>query len=235
MKTIEQCVPGFLPSIWGLRFTNHFPPGPVLVLPLRGARRLAIGDASNGLCGGMVFTVRDYFEAGQRPPDDDEPPGWGSPLFHYLVRRLFDSFRLPSGPVKYYTWMTLPEHDTWYARGLLHRTFREEWPRLRAEIDRGRLAALGFIRHRSANPFRLGENHQVMAYGYTRSATGEVALRIYDPNHGPCDDLTMTFDPSAAAGPGSICYSTGECVRGFFHTPFRRPFFGGCLPPERHP
>ena len=43
-----------------------------------------------------------------------------------LVRRLFDSFRLPSGPLKYYTWMTLPDHDTWYARGLLHRTFREE-------------------------------------------------------------------------------------------------------------
>ncbi len=223
METIDQRVPGFLPSVWGLRFTNHFPPGPVLALPLPGARRLVIGDASRGLCGGMVFTVRDYFEAGRLPPADAEPPGWDSPLFHYLVRRLLDSFRLPLGPLKYYAWMTLPDHDTWYARGLLQRTFREEWPRIRAEIDRGRLAPLGFIRHRSANPFRLGQNHQVMAYGYTRSGTtGAVSLRIYDPNHGPRDDLTMRFDPSAVPGTGAICYSTGECVRGFFHTPLRR-------------
>jgi hypothetical protein len=122
--------------------------------------------------------------------------------------------------------MGLPDHDTWYARGLLRRTFRDEWPRVRAELDRGRLPALGFIRHRSANPFRVGENHQVLAYGYARRGPGEVTLRIYDPNHGPRDDLTMTFDPDAPPGTGSVCYSTGERVRGFFHTPYRRPLTG---------
>lgn len=56
-----------------------------------------IGDASNGLCGGMAFAVRDYFEAGKPPPDDAEPPSEGG-LFDHIVDRLFDSFDLPLGP-----------------------------------------------------------------------------------------------------------------------------------------
>lgn len=211
----------FTPSIHGFRFSNYFPPGPVLRLALPfGA--LPVGNASNGLCGGMVFAARDYFDVGRLPPPDEEPPPPGSPLFRYIVRRLFDSFRLPSGPLKYYAWMSMPDRDTWYARGLLRRTFREEWPRLRAEIDRGRLAPFGFIRHRSANPFRLGENHQVLAYGYAREG-GEVSLRLYDPNHALRDDLTMTFDPSAPLDAAPITYSTGESVRGFFATTYSPP------------
>ncbi len=218
-------VPNFLPSRCGMRFCNYFPPGPVLSLPLPYGRCVPVGDASRGLCGGIVFTVRDYFEAQREPPSCEEPPAGDSALFHYLVRRLFDSFNLPTGPLKYCAWMSLPDEDTRYARGLRTRTFREEWPRIKAELDRGRLSPLGFIRHRTANPLRVGENHQVLAYGYRRRPdTGEVALRIYDPNHGPCDDLTMTFNPQTGPREG-ICYSTGECVRGFFHTPYRRPLF----------
>ena len=37
---------------------------------------------------------------------------------------------------------------------------------MRRELDAGRLAALGLIRPRSRNPLRLGENHQVLAWGY---------------------------------------------------------------------
>jgi len=219
----------FTPGTHGFRFSHYFPSGPVLRLALPFGS-LPVGDASRGLCGGMVFAVRDYFDSGRLPPPDDEPPPPGSPLFRYIVRRLFDSFRLPSGPLKYYAWMSLPDRDTWYARGLLRRTFREEWPRLRAEIDRGRLAPFGFIRHRSANPFRVGENHQVLAYGYSRDDSGEVTLRLYDPNHALRDDLTMTFNPSAPLDAASITYSTGENVRGFFATPYSPPS-GALMPP----
>jgi hypothetical protein len=224
---MERQVGEFTPGTHGFRFDNYFPAGPVLRLSLP-VGSLPVGDASRGLCGGMVFAVRDYFEAGRRPPADEEPPPPGSPLFRYIVRRLFDSFRLPSGPLKYYAWMGLPDHDTWYVRGLLRRTLHEEWPHLRAELDRGRLAPFGFIRHRSVNPFRVGENHQVLAYGYSRDSSGEVRLRIYDPNHALRDDLTMTFNPAAPLGSTPIDYSTGESVRGFFATPYRR---SSCTPP----
>jgi hypothetical protein len=224
LETNREClVPGFLPSRSALRFSNHFPTVPVLTISLPALSAVPIGDASRGLCGGMVFTVRDLHETGQEPPPDLEPPAGGTPLFRYVVRRLFDSFNLPAGPLKYIAWQGLADTDSWYARGLLTRTFHEEWPRVRSELDRGRLSAIGFIRHRSANPLRIGENHQVLVYGYRcEPATGEITLRIYDPNYGPCDDLTMTLDPAGPAG-GGVVYSTGERVRGFFHTPYRRP------------
>src|SRR5262249_9914098 len=151
-------VPGFLPSTCGFRFANFFVPQPLIRVPLAGLGHLPIGNASRGLCGGMVFATCDLFERGCPPPDDREPPGHGSPLFSYLVRRLFRSFHLPWGPLRYYRWMSADDD------ALLRHTVRREWPRVRRELDAGRLAALGLIRHRSRNPLRLGENHQVLAY-----------------------------------------------------------------------
>ena len=57
-------VPGFLPSTCGFGFANAFLPQPLFRLPLAGLR---VGDASRGLCGGMVFAARDYFERGSAP------------------------------------------------------------------------------------------------------------------------------------------------------------------------
>jgi len=44
-----------------------------------------IGDAHNGLCGGMVFTVRDLFERNIPVPGSASAPEHGSPLFNYIV------------------------------------------------------------------------------------------------------------------------------------------------------
>ena len=207
-------VPGFLPSTCGFRFANFFPPQPLLRIPLAGLGHLRIGNASRGLCGGMVFAACDFFERGCPPPDDREPPGHGSPLFSYLVRRLFRSFHLPWGPLRYYRWMSADDD------ALLRHTVRREWPRVRRELDAGRLAALGLIRHRSRNPLRLGENHQVLAYGYgLHEPSGSLLLAIYDPNHPGKDDLTLGLDLRA---PAEIVSSAGELFRGFFHTPYRR-------------
>jgi hypothetical protein len=201
-------VPGFLPSTCGFRFANFFPPQPLLRLG-----RLRVGDASRGLCGGMVFAARDFFERGCQPPDDRQPPDYGSPLFGYLVRRLFHSFHLPWGPLRYYRW-------TAAADGLLLRhTIRREWPRVRRELDAGRLTPLGLIRTRSRNPLRLGENHQVLAYGYgLHEPSGSLLLAVYDPNHAGRDDLTLALDLRAPSG---VISSSGEPFRGFFHTPYR--------------
>jgi len=51
---------GFLPSTSGFRFANSFPHVPVRRIGIPGVISVPIGDASNGLCGGMAFAVRDY-------------------------------------------------------------------------------------------------------------------------------------------------------------------------------
>ena len=79
-----------------LPLPQRFPHVPVRHIGIPGVVSLPIGDASNGLCGGMAFAARDYFEAERPPPDDTDAPGAG-PLFDYLVDRLFDSFDLPLG------------------------------------------------------------------------------------------------------------------------------------------
>ena len=61
-------VPGFLPSTLGLHFPNSFPHEPDESVTLPDGNTLGIGDAANGLCGGMAFTVRDFFEAGRPVP-----------------------------------------------------------------------------------------------------------------------------------------------------------------------
>jgi hypothetical protein len=126
-------VEGFLPSKHGFRFSNCFPCGPVVTVRLPGLGLVPFGDASRGLCGGMAFAVRDYFDAGEAIPVPEEPPEPGSPLFNYLVRRLWDSFLLPGGPFRYYAWMRLRDDV------IFRRTLTEGWPRIRTELDRGRL------------------------------------------------------------------------------------------------
>src|SRR5215468_5515757 len=94
-------VPGFVPSQSGLHFANSFPHEADVTIPLPGGRSLALGDAANGLCGGMVYTARDYFESGRVPPSDTRPPTPDTPLFKYLVARLLESFSLPLGVLRY--------------------------------------------------------------------------------------------------------------------------------------
>jgi hypothetical protein len=217
-------VRGFLPSTCGFAFANRFPPQPLWRLRLPGLGGVPLGDAANGLCGGMVFAAWDLFALGQPPPPEPDPPGYGSPLFRYLVKRLCDSFHLPWGPLTYYRWMRAP--DAAVGDGLARRTVRREWPGVRRALDAGRPAALGLIRLRSANPLRLGQNHQVLAYAYDLDeARGDLTLWVYDPNHPRRDDLTLSLNLHRLGGPGRIAAPTGETYRGFFRTPYspRRP------------
>src|SRR5262249_7200174 len=92
-------------------------------------------------------------------PTHCEPPEHGSPLFGYLVRRLFHSFDLPWGPLHYYRWMASRDG------ALLRHTIRHAWPRVRRDLDAGRPSALGLVRVRARDPRRLGEDEQVLAYG----------------------------------------------------------------------
>jgi hypothetical protein len=209
----------FVPSRHGFPFSNFFPCGPVCTMRLPFVGCVSIGNASRGLCGGMAFAVRDFFESSKPPPEGGEPPQPGTPFFKYLVRRLWDSFRLPAGPFKYFHLMRQSD------RAIFRQTYDREWPRVKAELNRGRLSAIGFNRYRSYNPMRLGDNHHVLVYGYDWTpGTGEVVLHVYDPNYGGQDDLTITLRPDPDGG-GRVVYSTGEEARGFLHTPYSPPRF----------
>lgn len=81
-------------------------------MPVPGIGTVDIGDASSGGCGGMVFAVRDLFEAKLPVAADTVPPPAGSPLFTYITGRLFDSFDIPSGIIKYLYPMNTPDQDT---------------------------------------------------------------------------------------------------------------------------
>jgi hypothetical protein len=218
----------FLPSTHAFRFTNDFPRAPVFTVGPSGGPRLNIGDASRGLCGGMTFTVRDLFEAGLPPPDTEQPPPSGSPLFRYLARRLIESWDLPGGGLSYYRFMVTPPSDRLLRvttrRGSGHLTAADEWPRVRLDLDQGVLSPLGLVTEHSANPFRLGHNHQVLAYGYTQADT-TVTLRVYDPNtpRPLADDVRLIFDTARPAVGMPITHnvSISRPVRAFFRARYR--------------
>ena len=193
----SNAVPGFLPSTHGLRFANRFPPGPTLRLGPIDPRWIGIGDASAGLCGGMSWFVRERFEAGLPVPPDTEAPANGSPLFRTLVRRQVLSLDWMRTPLRFW-WMGAP------SGGNARSSDPEiEWPRIRADIDAGRLSMVGLVRHQGLSPWRLTESHQVLAYAYEIEGDA-VTLRIYDPNWPGRDDAAIVFDPVGCS------QSTGE-------------------------
>lgn len=230
---IANRVPGFSPSSYGLRFPNTFAKQPVFDIRFAGLR-LPAGNARNGLCGGMVFAARDLFQAGLAPPASSEPPTLGSPMYRYVVERLFASFNLPMGPLKYLVWMWLPQHDTRVGRGVRTLTIQRQWPLVRGDIDRGRLSPLGLVTTKSRNPLRLGINHQVLAYGYRLDRSQRrLAIEVYDPNHAADDSVVIDVDLSPGPRPGPLGHLRGTLpVYGFFRTryTFRHPEALGGLP-----
>lgn len=216
-------ISGFLPSKSGLHFSNLFPHMPLMDIDL-GIGKIPIGDASNGICGGMVFTVCDYFEAGLASPLDATAPS-GGPLYDYMVRRLFDSFNLPVGPTRYLYLMNpaVRDDETWLSRlgfvphGRAWVMIMEEWPKIKADLDNGRLCALGLIKVKSTELLAIGQNHQVLAYGYELNGN-DLTINIYDPNYPDNDDVTLSLNISDPWHVTPVTYSPPQPVYCFFRT-----------------
>jgi hypothetical protein len=155
-------------------------------------------------------------------------------LFDYLVTRLFDSFDLPLGPVRYLQLMSpaMPDGDPLLSRfglvphGRAWRTVVQEWPKIRADLDAGHPSPLGLVRIRSTNPVDLKQNHQVLAYGYDLEGTA-LALRLYDPNWPGRDDVTLSLDVGSPTRPVTVTpMPAGPPVFAFF-----RVAYGPVAPP----
>jgi hypothetical protein len=195
--TVRQTVTGFDISVHAFPFGNGFPASSFPVQTLMG---YPVSQAY-GLCGGMAYATRDYFEAGKPIPGTSTPPtgGW---LFDYLWQRLLDSFNLPLGsgaPAHYFLLQSpaLADAGPPTALGVLSRMGEMvgiQWPRVRAVIDSNQLCPLGLIYHKTADPAKIFDQHQVLAYGY--EITGStVTLLINDPNE-PRKEQRLVLDTS---------------------------------------
>jgi len=151
----------------------------------------------------MTWLVREQFAAGRPIPADVTAPANGSPLFRAIVRRQVLSLDWMRVPLRF--WLAASMHPPTLAR----RTLVVDWPRIRAEIDAGRLGMMGLIRHHGWNPMHLDRDHQVLAYGYdTEGPRGRTTIRVYDPNWPDRDDVALHL---TTAG---FRQSTGEPLLG---------------------
>lgn len=206
--TDATVVQGFVPSVNGLHFANRWAPGPTIRIGVIDPRLVGIGDAKDGLCGGMCWYVRERFERGLPIPADRAAPPNGSPLFGAIVRRQILSLRWLTVPWRFWRAASMP------VDALARRSVAIDWPRIRAELDACRLAQVGLVRHHGLSPFELSRDHQVLAFGYAVDpGSGSITLRLYDPNHPDRDDVTITLSD---AGNGQ---NTGEPLLGVIALP----------------
>ena len=209
----------FVPALNGFGFANRWPHVAPLRFRVGGPLpvELAIGDAANGLCGGMAFAALDLWFAGVPMPAPAETPADGSPAFRYIVRRQLDSFELGLAPARFYL-LGAPWRS---AASRAAEVIRRELPRIRRELAAGRPVAMGLVRSVSANPATLIQDHQVVACSVDAGPVpGSLALRIYDPNL-PGDDTVRLIVGQDPSGGLSLAYSGGPPVVAFFRQGYR--------------
>ena len=212
----ERVVDGFLPSIHGFHFANAWPHGPTVKIGPLDPRWLGIGDAADGLCGGMVYTAADLFVAGVAVPADRTPFANGSSRFRAIVRRQVESLFWLTVPIRFWLRSAIGGR---FGGDRAKATLDREWPKAKAALDAGRLVLIGLIRVASADPRALTLDHQVLAYGYAENGRG-VTLRLYDPNWPDRDDVTITIHLDPALRPSGLSQSTGEPLLGWFVLPY---------------
>lgn len=246
-KSARRAVPNFTPRDNGLHFSNTAWSKRLPVITLgrlwndllpglgAAAQLLGIGAtdddslpitrASQGMCGGMVFAVMDYFHAGLLPPANTMPPASSSDvLFKFIRERLIESFDITGSGYRWlaYSSPLYPDGDegvlqtAGLARGRAWVSYRDEWPRIRDDIDAGRLAPIGLVQ---TNSLSIGDNHQVLGYAYLQSGQN-VTIWIYDPNLPDRDDLTLGFDITDTTGAVHITrggYASDKCIYALLH------------------
>lgn len=192
-------VQGFLPSIYALKFMNAWPDLPLIVIQTPFGP-INIGSTAFGVCGGMAYVARDFYEFHALPPTQTHAPTTkDDPVCQFTVSRFFDSMS-PAAVTTYYGLMdpALPDHETDASQigiaphGRSWTMINDAWPKIRADIDTGHPSPIGLVKIKSLNPIDLGHNHVVTVYGYDLVGT-DLTLHIYDPNYvgSEFDDRTI--------------------------------------------
>lgn len=217
--SIPHRIAHFLPSTSGFLFANgdFATQGinlPVIALPppLDG---IEITNSSNGMCGGMIFAARDYWEAGLIPPATNKPPSQENDLlFQYLRDRLYASWDVTRTGHDYFVFMSPAYPDTdqellsslGVTEGRSFAMVMDEWPEIKIHIDNGEPTPVALVRIKSASPADVGHNHQVLAYGYEVNGAN-VTLHVYDPNYPNNDTVKLTFNKERTDVPILVSYT----------------------------
>lgn len=200
-------------------------PGALLVpLAVRALRDRLEQDMARGygLCGGMCFTVLDFYRAGRPLPRGlhagDRPAG-GTPLYNYIWQRQMDS--LVPDASRFLAWLIILNYvpAAWPFKGgpgwLLAQSKRE-WQCVKAALDAGEPVPIGLVRDTS-NVF---DNHQVLAIGYEEAEEHRATLFVYDPNcPGERSAISLTFGARMLHGQQSC--GDAPPLRGFFRQTYR--------------
>jgi hypothetical protein len=226
MRGLRMRVARFRPTRNGFHFLNDFPPEPDYSFTVLG-QNVTLGNASNGLCGGMVYAVKDLFDTGLLPPADTAHPAPGSPLFTYIVARLTHSFD-EADVNQYLSWIQMSDHDTAIGHGLAWHEITEEWPKIKADLDAGATSPLGLVHGQEPSTVGfftgmqdLGQCHQVLAWGYDLDGTS-LSISIYDPDFpGNTNTITLDIGNPAHTTPITVSNWSAGFYRGFFRTHYQ--------------
>jgi hypothetical protein len=193
----RMAVKFYLPSMHGFAFTNHWPDEHITSITLPDPfGDILIGNAAWGLCGGMSFASRDYFEAHMwAPTPSTNPTGEGDPLFDYIVQRLGQSLNVGDAAdfVKYADPVYPDTDDPTLGDGRNWVMAHVAFPAIRDVIDSGQPCPIGVVIGHLPNVTGIG--HQVCVYAYQLSGQNLV-LWVYDPNSPGNDNITMQLDIS---------------------------------------
>lgn len=187
--------------------------------------------STKGRCGGMAFAALDYFYAHKLIPGYTTVPPNDNPLSKYILGRLYDSLDLnllgilkalgsialsasPLGSVasleevpKFIYFTVAPDENKHTIAGHcltgcipgVRPLTNNEVSKATHSLNQGKPVVLGLIAASSIK--NIGDNHQVVAYGYTfdKRANNQYTFYIYDSNL-PGKEVKLTWYPSNVGG-----------------------------------
>jgi len=227
---LPETVPiAFQPSRHGFQFPNAFR-GYMLPFSIPGFPPTHV-KGIYGLCGGMSSAAYDHVICGRPVPPVAEVPRTGSRLQRYLFRRAIDTFAMGESILRFARWMALPEDG-------LNGTYRltyESFSQLQEALNNHYLMVLGLVYDKGRNVQEIARNvwnnHQVLAYAYTRLADGSYDVHIYDPNYPRNDEIRLHLEEVEVGQVDGVPRYGLKCmqvngeqalrpVRGFFPMPY---------------
>jgi hypothetical protein len=189
---LNRKMTSFMPAVHGLKFVNNFQ-SEASFAGINGPR-------FGGLCGGMAYTMLDYYYSRSQVPQQTFRPATGSTLYQYIFNRQNTSvlengdkwLELINNP---FGWRTT-EFFNWGLQGFNGGRLEE----LKSQIDVGKPVPIGLFQ---AGDGGVRPHHQVIAIGYQvgryKGDLGEFKedfkIFICDPNY-PNKTMTLVVNPA---------------------------------------